>query len=193
MDSGVAPHSRGALISFCAGLLLAAPFRCRWPAFPLFRAASPCGLCPVARRQISPWHAFYFISESTGCHKRTRCDECLNCLNPKLLKRFGCLSGKDNAATPAKKREVDLLQWGLDPAAEHRSPAEREDLVEPQSIRGGGAAGVRKHANPVAKPALDPKHSAQVAQLQTELSQLKSQVAGASLCLHAAVSHAICA
>ena len=66
MDSGVAPHSRGALISFCAGLLLAAPFRCRWPAFPLFRAASPCGLCPVARRQISPWHAFYFISESTG-------------------------------------------------------------------------------------------------------------------------------
>jgi hypothetical protein len=166
MDSGVAPHSRGALISFCAGLLLAAPFRCRWPAFPLFRAASPCGLCPVARRQNTPWHAFYFISESTGCHKRTRCDECLNCLNPKLLKRFGCLSGKDNAATPAKKREVDLLQWGLDPAAEHRSPAEREDLVEPQSIRGGGAAGVRKHANPVAKPALDPKHSAQVAQLQ---------------------------
>jgi hypothetical protein len=64
MDSGVAPHSRGALISFCAGLLLVAPFRCRWPAFPLFRAASPCGLCPVARRQISPWHAFYFISES---------------------------------------------------------------------------------------------------------------------------------
>jgi len=95
MDSGVAPHSRGALISFCAGLLLAAPFRCRWPAFPLFRAASPCGLCPVARRQISPWHAFYFISESTGCHKRTRCDECLNCLNPKLLKRFGCLSGNN--------------------------------------------------------------------------------------------------
>ena len=79
MDSGVAPHSRGALISFCAGLLLAAPFRCRWPAFPLFRAASPCGLCPVARRPISLWHAFYFISESTGMpRKRTRCGECLN-------------------------------------------------------------------------------------------------------------------
>jgi hypothetical protein len=58
-----------------------------------------------------------------------------NCLNAKLLKRFGCLS-PDNAATPAKKREVDLLQWALDPVAEHRSPAEREDLVEPQSIRG---------------------------------------------------------
>jgi hypothetical protein len=125
--------------------------------------------------------------------KRTRCGECLNCLNPKLLKRFGCLGGKDNAATPAKKREVDLLQWGLDSAAEHRSPAEREHLVEPQSIRGGGATGVRKHAKPVAKTTLDPKHSAQVAQLQTELSQLKSQVAGASLCLHAAVSYAICA
>ena len=111
MDSGVAPHSRGALISFCAGLLLSAPFRCRWLAFPLFRAASPFGLCPVARRQISPWHAFYFISESTGMpRKRTRCGECLNCLNPKLLRRFGCLGGTDNAATPAKKREVDLLQ-----------------------------------------------------------------------------------
>ena len=41
--------------------------------------------------------------------------------------------------------------------------------------------------------ALDPKHSAQVSQLQTELSQLKNRVAGASLCLHAAVSHAVCA
>ena len=84
------------------------------------------------------------------------------------------------------------MQWALEPVAEHRSPAEREDLVEPHSIR-GGATGVRKHAKPVAKTALDPKHSAQFAQLQTELSQLKSQVAGASLCLHAAVSHAVCA
>ena len=166
MDSGVAPHSRGALVSFCAGLLLAAPFRCRWPAFPLFRAASPCGLALLQGGKLALGMRFILFLNQRGCHKRTRCDECLNCLNPKLLKRFGCLSGKDNAAMPAKKREVDLLQWGLDPAAEHRSPAEREDLVEPQSIRGGGAAGVRKHANPVAKPALDPKHSAQVAQLQ---------------------------
>ena len=134
--------------------------------FPCSEPRRLAACAPLQGGKLALGMRFILFLNQRGCHKRTRCDECLNCLNPKLLKRFGCLSGKDNAATPAKKREVDLLQWGLDPAAEHRSPAEREDLVEPQSIRGGGAAGVRKHANPVAKPALDPKHSAQVAQLQ---------------------------
>jgi hypothetical protein len=50
--------------------------------------------------------------QDAGQLKRKR----LNCLNAELLKRSGCLS-PDNAATPAKEREVDLLQWALDPVA----------------------------------------------------------------------------
>jgi hypothetical protein len=108
-------------------------------------ALRPVPRCKAAK---SPWHALYFISESTGCSKRTRCDECLNCLNPKLLKRFGCLSGKDNAATPAKKREVDLLQWGLDPAAidvDYDNIIERRAQANANCIRMHKRDGV--HAN----------------------------------------------
>ena len=75
---------------------------------PSRAAVRPVPRCKAA--QIALGMRFILFLNQQGCHKRTRCDECLNCLNPKLLKRFGCLGGKDNAATPAKKREVDLLQ-----------------------------------------------------------------------------------
>jgi hypothetical protein len=41
----------GALGKFCPGLLLAAPWRLRWPAFLAPRAAPPCGLCGGKRRR----------------------------------------------------------------------------------------------------------------------------------------------
>jgi hypothetical protein len=100
-----------------------------------------------------------FLNPACVTSEQGRCEECTNCLNAKPLKGV-CRLSAGNAATPAKQREVDLLQWGLDPVAEHRSPAEREehrspaereDFVEPQSIRGGSATRVRNHAKPDAK------------------------------------------
>ena len=134
------------------------------------------------------------------CHKRTRCDECLNCLNPKLLKRFGCLGGKDNAATPAKKREVDRLQWGLDSAAEHRSPSETKAV--PSSVRNSRVTGSQKKAKPNEKQTLDPKSGGQSqlkqleAKMKEQMQQLQNQVAGSRscvcLCLHSPLIFVCC-
>ena len=93
------------------------------------------------------------------------------------------MGGKDNAATPAKKREVDRLQWGLDSAAEHRSPSETKAV--PSSVRNSRVTGSQKNANPNEKQTLDqldPKTGGQSqlkqleAKIKEQMQQLQSQV-----------------
>ena len=63
MDSGVAPHSRGALISFCAGLLLG------WLLFDAVGRRFPCSepprlaaCAPLQGGQLALGMQFYFIT-----------------------------------------------------------------------------------------------------------------------------------
>ena len=92
------------------------------------------------------------------------------------------MGGTDNAATPAKKREVDRLQWGLDSAAEHRSPSETKAV--PSSVRNSRVTGSQKKANPNEKQTLDPKRGGQSqlkqleAKMKEQMQQLQNQVAG---------------
>ena len=183
MDSGVAPHLGGALGKFCPGLLLAAPWRLRWPAFLAPQAAPPCGRSCAEAAARSLKHAFYFISCicpycSMPAGRPSRgCGSCINCSDPKLKKKFGCM------VTPRKKRpkrnESEALAWDLT-SAEFRSPSETKTVA--LSVRSTVVTGSGKKAKPAEKQTPDPNYQSQLKQLEArmkeQLKQIQHQVTG---------------
>jgi hypothetical protein len=85
--------------SWLPGLLLVCPFRCRWPAFLLFLAASPYGLCPVAGGQSSIGMRFILFLNHRMQQARTRwmlkLPECQAPEGIGLLGRRQCSSGSE--------------------------------------------------------------------------------------------------
>jgi hypothetical protein len=144
------------------------------------RAAPPCGLCGAEAAARSLKHAFYFISCVCPLKAVARdgCGSCINCSDPKLKKKFGCM------VTPRKKRpkrnESEALAWDLT-SAEFRSPSETKTVA--LSVRSSVVTGSDKKAKPAEKQTPDPKsYQSQLKQLEArmkeQLKQIQHQVTG---------------
>ena len=100
------------------------------------------------------------------------CGSCINCSDPKLKKKFGCM------VTPRKKRpkrnESEALAWDLT-SAEFRSPSETKTVA--LSVRSSVVTGSDKKAKPAEKQTPDPKsYQSQLKQLEARMKEQLKQI-----------------